>query len=150
MHHGQSRGKRNAQKVCKNDVNFMKVGVDFLRVRDQRNWGKFWNLWSMTKKRSSETFADENRNFFWKRSNMENFRRSLRNFSEIGGNSETRGKCIMASWGKREIVNIRPQYNGLTIFVLFYSTSFYLYFCNWEIKKLNVSVKFFLSLIFLD
>ena len=34
----------------------------------------------------------------------------------------------------------------LQYFVLFYNISFYLDFCNWEIKKLNVSV----FVIFLD
>src|SRR6218665_2894228 len=51
--------------------------------------GEIRNLWSMTKKRSSEILADENGKFS----------RKSQNFSKIGGKSETGGKCIMASGG---------------------------------------------------
>jgi len=53
----------------------------------------------MTKKRASEILPHENRNFFSEKVKSGNFRRSLRNVSEIGGNSETRGKCVIAFRG---------------------------------------------------
>ena len=55
-------GKRNTQKVCKKQVNFLETGVTFLKVG-----GQIRNLWSMTKKRSSNILADENQHFFRKR-----------------------------------------------------------------------------------
>ena len=52
----------------------------------------------MTKKRSSEILA-ENRKSFGKRSNWGNFPQSPKHFSEIGGKSDTGGKCVIASEG---------------------------------------------------
>jgi len=63
-------GKRNTQKVCKKQRNFSKTGGIF---QSREETGKIWreirNLWSMTKNRSSEILADENREtlFFGKR-----------------------------------------------------------------------------------
>src|SRR6218665_4090700 len=47
----------------------------------------------------TKILADQNQKFVPKRGNRENFGRSQINFSEKGGKSETRGKCIIASGG---------------------------------------------------
>ena len=83
MHHGQSRGETNARKVYKKQVKlsktrgkFVKVGgkisifakhggnVKWGNVLKQGNSGKIRNLWSMTKKGSSEISAAENQEMF--------------------------------------------------------------------------------------
>src|SRR6218665_2435683 len=80
MHHGKSNGKRNTRKVCKN-TSILRNQREILQKR-----GEIGNLWRMTKKRSSETLADENRKSFGKSSDWGDFPQSLQNFSEIGGN----------------------------------------------------------------
>src|SRR6218665_3976195 len=87
------RGKRNTHVVCKKQVNFSKTGGKFLKIggnnNSERNRGKctgigkiggIRNLWSMTKKRLSKILADENREIFRERQNVENFRQSLKFF----------------------------------------------------------------------
>jgi len=56
-------------------------------------------LWLMTKKKSSEILADENRKIFREKVKFGKFSTESENFSEIGKKSETEGKCIMASGG---------------------------------------------------
>ena len=77
MHHGQSRGK-NTRKVCKKQVNLPKTGGEICKSRGKEKFsrnrggkctetakiGGIRDLWSMTKKRSSEIFADENQEIF--------------------------------------------------------------------------------------
>ena len=55
----------------------------------------------MTKKekRSSEIFADENREIFQEKVKFGKFSTDGEHFSETGGKSETEGKCIIASGG---------------------------------------------------
>ena len=70
----------------------------------------------MTKKGSSEILADESQEIF--REKLKFFRKS-ENFSEIGGKSETEGKCIMVS-GRMNA----PDDNNLfktVLLVIFYS-----------------------------
>ena len=71
-------GKQNTQKACKKQVNFSKTGGKFEsrgeiiifakqggnNVPKQGKQRGIRNLWSMTKKRSSEILADENGNKF--------------------------------------------------------------------------------------
>jgi len=38
MHHGQSRGKRNTDKVCKKQVNFSKTGEKIFKVGRNNNF----------------------------------------------------------------------------------------------------------------
>jgi len=83
MHHGQSTGgKRNTHKVCKKQVNFSKTEGKFWQRREIRN------LSSMTKKRSSEILADENRRIFWEKVKCLKFKFSIEfeNLSKIGAN----------------------------------------------------------------
>ena len=37
MYHGQSRGKRNSHKVCKNQVNLSKTGWEIFQSRGENN-----------------------------------------------------------------------------------------------------------------
>ena len=61
-------GKRNTRKVCKKQVNLSKTGGNnnFRETgRKCTETGKIeGNLWSMTKKKSSEISADENQEIF--------------------------------------------------------------------------------------
>src|SRR6218665_2666863 len=67
--------------------------------RNRENRGEIRNFGSITKKRSSDILADENREIFRERYNLENFPESGK-FSKIGGgNLKQGGKCIMASGG---------------------------------------------------
>ena len=63
MHHGQSKGG-NTRKVCKKQVNLPKTGGNIYKSRgkctETAKIGGIRNLWSMTKKRSSEISLDEN------------------------------------------------------------------------------------------
>src|SRR6218665_134885 len=114
MHHGQSRGE-NTRKVCK-QVNLPKTGEKICKSRGERiifakqggkctetaKIGGIRNLWSMTKKkekRSSEILSDESQEIFREKVKLLKFFRKSETFSEIGGKSETGGKCIMVSEG---------------------------------------------------
>ena len=67
IHHGETRGKRKTHKVCKKHVNFTKSG-GFAKVGRNNNCAVIGRkctetakLRGMTKKRSSEILADENK-----------------------------------------------------------------------------------------
>ena len=105
VHHGQSRGKRNTHKVCKKQVNFSKTGGKLFKVGgiiifakqgemywNRENKGEIRNLWSMTKKRSSEILADENREIFREKVKFWKFSRVWK-FLENRGKSETEGNA---------------------------------------------------------
>src|SRR6218665_2574342 len=64
-----------------------------------QNRGDIRNLWSMTKKRSSEILTDENGKIFREKVKFLKSPRKFKKFSKTGGKSETGGKCIMASGG---------------------------------------------------
>ena len=61
--------------------------------------GEIRNLWSMTKKRSSEILADENKEIFREKVKLTTFSTESENFSKIGGKSET--GVGNASWSQR-------------------------------------------------
>jgi len=61
------------------------------------------------KRRSSETFADENREIFRKKVKFRKFSTTSEILSKIGGKSETGGKYIMALGGMDAPV-YRPIY----------------------------------------
>ena len=64
------------------------------------NRGEIRNLWSMTKKRSSEISADENEEIFREKVKFWKFFSESENLSKIGGKIWNRGaKCIMVSGG---------------------------------------------------
>src|SRR6218665_953149 len=91
MHHGQRSG----------EIFFLETGGKCTERTKIGGNSKFKNLWSMTKnkKRSSEIFADESQEIFREKVKLsKNFRKS-ENVCEIGGKSETGGKCIMVSEG---------------------------------------------------
>ena len=71
-------------------------------------------MWSMTKKRSSEILADENRENFRKNVKLENFPRSLRNVSKIGEEIRNRGECIIASEGMDTPAHLAVLAHGST------------------------------------
>src|SRR6218665_3019307 len=96
MHHGQGRRKRNTGKVCKKQVNLSKTEVKICGSRGKfsRNKGKctetakmggIRNLWSMTKKRSSEISADENLKQFREKEKLLKFSSESEHFSKIKG-----------------------------------------------------------------
>ena len=103
MHHGQSRGE-NTREVCKKLLNFLENRGKLEIFANQRGkcsrTGKIGgNLWSMTKKRSSEILADESQEIVREKVKLLKIFRKSENFSEIGGKSETGGECIMVSGG---------------------------------------------------
>ena len=53
----------------------------------------------MIKKRSSEILADKNRKILLGKGQIGNVFHGVSNFFKTGWNSETGGKCIIASWG---------------------------------------------------
>ena len=67
--------------------------------RNREKRGEIRNLWSITKKGSSEILADENGKHFREKVKFEKLSTESENFSKIGGKSETGGKCIMVSEG---------------------------------------------------
>src|SRR6218665_1191565 len=68
---------------------------------NRENRGEIQNLLLMTKekKRSSEILADESQAIFREKVKLLKFIRKSENLSEIGGKSETGGKCIMILGG---------------------------------------------------
>src|SRR6218665_4137657 len=92
MHHGQSRGG-NTRKVCKTQVNLSKTGGRICESRGgKKNVRETGGKCTETAKIGDETL----KKFFGKVQKL--FRKS-KNFSEIVGESETEGKCIMVSGG---------------------------------------------------
>src|SRR6218665_3287004 len=79
-------GKRNAQKVCKKQVNFSKTG------------GKFEICGRRLNKKSSEILADENQEIFREKVKLRNSCTESEIFFKIWGESETEGN---ASWSQR-------------------------------------------------
>ena len=80
--------------------------------------GEIQNLWSVTKKKkkkSSEILADENQEICRKKVKLRKFSSESENFSNIGGKSETEGKCIMVSEGMDApaLTDIRYDYYDL-------------------------------------
>src|SRR6218665_607380 len=93
-------GKRNTRKVCKKQVNLSKTGGKFVKVGGKNNFretgGKCtetakigWeigNLWSMTKKRSSEILVNENEEIFLGKGKIVKISLKARKFFENRGN----------------------------------------------------------------
>src|SRR6218665_648478 len=83
-----------------------KIHVKYVRSRV-----KIQNLWSMTKKRSSEILAGENGQFFREKVKLLKFSRKSKNWSKIGGKSETWGEN--ASWPQRGWTLLCPNHVSL-------------------------------------
>ena len=64
-------------------------------------------MWSMTKKRSSEILADENREIFREKVKFRNFSTESENFSKIGGNLKQGGN---ASWPQGGWTHLPPSF----------------------------------------
>ena len=95
-------GKRNAQKVCKKQVNFSKTG------------GKFEICGRRLNKKSSEILADENQEIFREKVKLRNCCTESEIFSKFGGNLK-QGECIMVSEGNGRPWSREPAYSQALI-----------------------------------
>src|SRR6218665_1045873 len=96
-------GETKNTKTMQKHVNLPKIAGKSLKVGGKNNFVEIGgkcievvkiggNLWWMTKKRSSEILADENRKNFREKVTFGKFSMESENFSEMGRKSETGGE----------------------------------------------------------
>src|SRR6218665_1372649 len=102
--HGQSRGKRKRQRVCKKQVNLTKSEGKFKKVGRNNNfpgtWGKCIKAAKIGKKFEILKFwRMKIKKKIGEQMKLGTFSTESEKLSEIWAKSETGGKCITASWG---------------------------------------------------